>query len=408
MSHFSNDLHQRRYDSLQAILESRELDINHVKTALAELAIELPSWGFGNSGTRFGVFRQVGAARTLAERMQDAAKVHELTGQCPSIAIHIPWDKSDDYASMKALAADLGIRIGAVNPNVFQDQVYKYGSLANPSPGIRRRAFEHHLECIEIMRKVDSNIISLWYADGTNYPGQDHIIERKHRFEEAFAKLHAALPPEACMLIEYKPFEPAFYHTDIADWGMAYNFAVKAGERAKVLVDVGHHLPGANIEHIVANLIDEGRLGGFHFNNRKYADDDLTLGSVNPYEIFLIFREVLQNGGQNIAYMVDQSHNIKLKIPAMLQTVKQAQRLYAKALTVDTQALRKAQQNADVVSAENCLLDAFYTDVDPLIERLHIESGRNPDPLQGYADSGYQSQIETTRSGAIDGAGGWG
>ena len=408
MSTFSRTLHNKRYDVLRLILESRGIDIEWVKKQMAALAIELPSWGFGNSGTRFGVFKQTGAARTLAERLQDAAKVHELTGQCPTVAIHIPWDQVDDYPAMKALARELGIRFGAINPNVFQDQDYKYGSLGNPSAAIRRRALAHHMECIEIMKAVGSNALSLWYADGTNYPGQDNIVERKHRFQDAFARIHEALPPKATMLIEYKPFEPAFYHTDIADWGMACNFASKTGEKAKVLVDVGHHLPGANIEHIVANLIDEGRLGGFHFNNRKYADDDLTLGSVNPYEIFLIFREVRQNNGRNIAYMVDQSHNIKLKIPAMLQTIKQAQRLYAKALGVDQKALRTAQRQSNVVAAENCLLDAFYTDVEALIERMHIEGGREPDALQAYLASGYQKTIESERRTPIAGAVSWG
>lgn len=402
------NLHTKRYQALQATLEDRGIDIAGVKKELMGLAIELPSWGFGNSGTRFGVFKQYGAARTLKERLQDAAKVHELTGQCPSVAIHIPWDKVDDFGPMKSLARSLGIRIGAVNPNVFQDQEYKNGSLANPSAAIRRRALEHHFECIEIMKQVGSNVLSLWYADGTNHPGQDHIIDRKHRMQEAFKKIHDALPPRAVMLIEYKPFEPAFYHTDIADWGMAYNFAVKAGERAKVLVDLGHHLPGANIEHIVANLIDEGRLGGFHFNNRKYADDDLTLGSVNPYEVFLIFREVLQNKGRNIAYMIDQSHNIEGKIPAMIQTVKQAQRMFAKALVVDQKRLCAAQQTDDVVGAESCLQDAFHTDVDPLIEQILIEAGKNPDPLKAYAQSGYQRQIESDRQGVVEGAASWG
>ncbi len=408
MAKYSSSAHKKRLAAVKAQLAARGLDETKIKKEIRRLAIELPSWGFGDSGTRFGVFKQDGSARILSERMSDAALVNNLTGVCPTVAIHIPWDTVDDFKALNREAKKQGVAIGAVNPNVFQDECYKLGSLANVSAKVRKRALDVHLECCRIMKESGSKVLSLWYADGSNFPGQVDIIQRKHWFEEAFKKIHRALPANGRMLIEYKPFEPAFYHTDIADWGMAYTMANKPGPKAQVLVDIGHHLLGANIEHIVGYLIDEGMLGGFHLNNRKYADDDLTTGSINPYEVFLIFNEVIHNKGKNIALMVDQSHNIKPKMTAMIQTVMNIQRYHAQALAVDRKALAKARAASDVVTAENTLQEAFRTDVDALLEQVRIEDGRHPDPLTGYAESGYQKKIDTDRQGEIEGAASWG
>jgi L-rhamnose isomerase/sugar isomerase len=334
------ELIDREYDVLTERLEGRGIDVEAVKEKLKQQEIETPSWGYGNSGTRFGVFGQPGAARDLHERLADAAMVHRLTGLCPAVAIHIPWDKVDDFDAVQQEARDLGVWIGAVNPNVFQDADYKMGSFANSEERIRRQAIDRVLECVDIMEKVDSKVLSLWFADGTNYPGQGDFRLRKHWFEEGLREVHGRLPEGAQMLVEYKFFEPGFYLTDIADWGMAAFFCKNVGPQAQVLVDLGHHPLSTNIEHIVAFLIDEGLLGGFHFNNRKYADDDLTTGSTNPYEVFLIFNEIVAAEGDpsieglDIAYMVDQSHNIKPKIEAMIQTLCFIQSIYARALLV--------------------------------------------------------------------------
>ncbi|MBC7237925.1 MAG: L-rhamnose isomerase, partial [Chloroflexi bacterium] len=281
------------YRVLADELGARGLDVEEIKRALKAQRIETPSWGYADSGTRFKVFRQPGAARTTYEKLTDAAQVHKFTGVAPSVALHIPWDKVDDYQELQAYARSLGLELGAINPNLFQEDEYKLGSLCNPDPQIRRKAIEHILECIEIAKTVDSDIISLWLADGTNFPGQDSIRGRMHRLVEALQEVYAAMPAPMRLLIEYKFFEPAFYHTDLGDWGMAYMVALKLGERAQVLVDLGHHPLGTNIEQIVALLINEGRLGGFHFNAKKFADDDLTVGSINPYELFLIFNELI-------------------------------------------------------------------------------------------------------------------
>lgn len=371
---------------------------------LDRFLIETPSWGYADTGTRFGKFLQDAAASTIEEKLADAAAVHKVTGCCPSVAVHVLWDfpKGSDPAKVGAFAKSLGLRIGSINPNVFQDQCYKLGSVTNRDPAIRRRAIDHLLESVRLAGHVGSTLLSLWFADGTNYPGQGHIRQRKKWLGEALHEVHGALRPDMAMLIEYKPFEPAFYHTDIADWGMAAAFARRAGERAKVLVDTGHHLPGCNIEHIVAFLIDEGLLGGFHFNDRKYADDDLTVGSIDPYQLFRIFSEIVlaerDSGAElSIAYMIDQSHNIKPKTEAMIETVVAAQELFTKALLVDTIAAAEARERDDVVMAERALKDAFATDVRPFLAEYRAAKGLPIDPLVAFRQSGYLARAAAER-----------
>ncbi len=368
--------------------------------------IETPSWGYADTGTRFGKFLQPAAASTIEEKLQDAGTVHRLTGCCPSVAVHVLWDFKEevDPAEVKAEAERNGVRIGSINPNLFQNQIYKYGSAASPNCDARTHADEHIRQCIEIGKAVGSNLLSLWFADGTNYPGQDDILSRKRLMQEALKRWHDQMPEEMEMLVEYKPFEPAFYHTDIADWGMAYAFSKFAGPRARVLVDTGHHFQGVNIEHIVAFLLDEGMLGGFHFNDRKYADDDLTLGSIDPYAVFRIFLAIrlaeeqhgLETG--HIAYMVDQSHNLKPKIEAMIQTITTAQELFLKAQLVDLEKLGNAQITMNILDAENCLKDAFATDVRPLLATWRTLKGMPADPLAAHRASGYEQQVAKERT----------
>jgi len=378
-----------------------------VLRALDEFKIELPSWGFADTGTRFGKFYQPAAASTLEEKLADAAEVHRLTGACPSVAVHVLWDfrPDQDPREVARLAESFGVRIGAINPNVFQDQAYKLGSFCSPDPAARKMALDHTLYSIEIGKAVGSTLLSMWLADGTNYPGQDNIVRRKHDLQAAFKTIHDAMPPGMTLLVEYKPFEPAFYHTDIADWGMAYVLAKHSGPNAKVLVDTGHHLPGTNVEHIVAFLLDEGMLGGFHFNDKKYADDDLELASIDPYGVFRIFNVIAQHEYDtgrkaDIAYMVDQSHNLKPKIEAMIQTVDAAQVLYAKAQLVDREKLTRAQQAGDIIEAESCLVDAFQTDVRPLIAEWRRSKGLPVDPLKAHRQSGYVERVAKERTAA--------
>lgn len=382
----------------------RHVDERAFTERLARFQIETPSWGYADTGTRFGKFLQDAAARTTDEKLADAGQVHEYTGCCPSVAVHVLWDfpAGTDPAGVAARAAACGVRIGSINPNVFQDQCYKFGSLANRDTAIRQRALKHIFDSIKIGRATNSNVLSLWFADGTNYPGQGDIRRRKHWFQEGLRAAHEAMPPAMRMLVEYKPFEPAFYHTDIADWGMACSFARHAGPRAKVLVDTGHHLPGCNIEHVVAFLIDEGMLGGFHFNDRKYADDDLTMGSIDPYQLFRIFHEITAaefefSRDLEIEYMIDQSHNLKPKIEAMIQTVMTAQEYFAKALLVDHRALAAARERDDVVDAERVLQDAFLTDVRPLVGEFRRSRGLAKDPLAAFRESGYAARIAKER-----------
>jgi len=371
---------------------------------LARLEIELPSWGFADTGTRFGKFLQDAAALTLEDKLDDAAEVHRLTGACPSVAIHVLWDlpAGGGAAALSGLARARGLRIGSINPNVFQDQCYKHGSVANEDAAVRRRAIDHLLASAELGKACGSRALSLWFADGTNYPGQGSVARRKRWFADALREVHAALPDSMTMLVEYKPFEPAFYHTDIADWGMAYVLAKSAGDRARVLVDTGHHLPGQNIEHIVSFLADEGMLGGFHFNDRHYADDDLTMGSIDPYRIFRIFLAICEAEralGRDlpVEFMVDQSHNLKPKVEAMVQTVMTAQELFAKALLVDLDELDAARGRSDIVAAEECLKRAFATDVRAMLAEWRVSRGFAADPLAAHRASGYAARAAEVR-----------
>ncbi len=403
---------KKAYQVLAEDLTSRGLDVEGIKAALKAQRIETPSWGYADSGTRFKVFRQPGAARTTFEKLADAAQVHKYTGVAPSVALHIPWDKVEDYGELRAYAESLGLTLGAINPNLFQDDAYKLGSFCSPDPAARRKAVEHCLECIEIAKTLGSNILSMWLADGTSSPGQDNIRLRKHRLVEGLSEVYAAMPPSMRMLVEYKFFEPAFYHTDLGDWGMAYVVCQKLGERAQVLVDLGHHPLGTNIEQIVAFLIDEGRLGGFHFNNKKYADDDLTVGSINPYELFLIFNELIDGAldpavKMDVAYMIDESINIKPKIESMIQSVVNVQEAYAKALLIDRKALAEAQLNGDVVRAEETVLAAFRTDVRPLLAMVREEMGLDPDPLAAFRASGYMEKVRAERAPVAGGESGY-
>ncbi|ANE46274.1 sugar isomerase [Paenibacillus swuensis] len=399
----------RAYVLFEEQQRARGIDLEQVKKQLSSLRIETPSWGYGDSGTRFKVFRKAGAPRNAFEKFEDAAQVHKLTGLCPSVAIHIPWDHVEDYGALRSHAEGLGLTIGAVNPNLFQEEEYMLGSVTNTDAAVRRKATEHLLECVDIAKETGSRDISLWFADGTNYPGQGDIRKRKAWMHECLAEMYKALTPRMRMLIEYKCFEPAFYHTDLADWGMAYNLALKLGPQAEVLVDTGHHLQGANIEHIVAYLIDEKRLGGFHFNARKYADDDLVVGSMNPYELFLIFYQILCAGQDtdeavrgtvdNIAYMIDQSHNIEMKIPAMIRSVLNVQNQYAKALLVNHAEVAEAQERRDVLGAEDAVRRAHEFDVTPLLQAIREEQGLPADPMKAYLESDYGKSVMTRGKG---------
>jgi L-rhamnose isomerase / sugar isomerase len=374
--------------------------------ALERFRIEIPSWGFANTGTRFGKFLQTAAASTIEEKFSDAGQVHALTGICPTIALHVLWDFPDGargVAHVAALADRHGVQPGSINPNLFQDQIYKHGSFGNPDQAIRDQALRHSKDSIAIARDLRSRDISFWFTDGSNYPGTANIRQRKCFFEECLQAAHAVLAPGQRMLIEYKPFEPAFYHTDIADWGMALLFARAAGPQAKVLVDTGHHYLSQNIEQVVAWLLSEEMLGGFHFNDRRYADDDLTLGSIDPYQIFRIFHEILffeweEGKRADIAYMIDQSHNLKGKIEAMLQTVGVAQELFAKAALVDLEQLKAAQKTCDLVRAESFLQDAFSTDVRPVIREWRTSKGLPENPLEAFRQSGYLERISLERA----------
>ena len=368
--------------------------------------IETPSWGFADTGTRFGKFLQPAAASTIEEKLQDAGAVHKFTSCCPTVAVHVLWDFSIgvDATATAKLAEKNGVKIGAINPNFFQDQQYKFGSATSPDERARKHANQHMMDSIAIARAVGSDAISLWFADGTNYPGQDDIVARKRRLTGALRQWHDALTGDMQMLVEYKPFEPAFYHTDVADWGMSFLLAKQAGPRTKVLVDTGHHYQATNIEQIVAWLIDEDMLGGFHFNDRKYADDDLTLGSIDPYAVFRIFHEIRNAADMHgrdvsrIAYMIDQSHNLKPKMEAMIQTVMTAQEQFTKACLVDRKKLADAQARMNIVDAENCLKDAFATDVRPLLAEWRRKKGIDADPLLAYRTSGYEAAAAKVRT----------
>jgi L-rhamnose isomerase/sugar isomerase len=374
--------------------------------ALEAFRIELPSWGFANTGTRFGKFIQPAAATTTEEKFSDAGQVHLLTGVCPTVALHVLWDFPDSAEStveIKKFSERYRVLPGSINPNLFQDQEYKYGSFGNPDASIRRRALQHTKDSIEIARRLNSRDISVWFADGSNYPGTANIRQRKQWFKELLKESHGELAAGQRLLIEYKPFEPAFYHTDIADWGMAVLLAREAGPQARVLVDTGHHYAAQNIEQIVAWLLSEEMLGGFHFNDRRYADDDLTMGSIDPYQAFRIFHEIRyfewETGKPaDIAYMIDQSHNLKGKIEAMIQTVTVAQELFSKAALVDGRELAAAQNNCDLMRAESLLQDAFATDVRPAIQEWRESKGLPKNPMEAFRQSGYLERITKERA----------
>ena len=377
------------------------MDEHQVLTRLRELEIETPSWGYGNSGTRFHVYPWPGAARNTHERIADAALVHRLTGCCPSVALHIPWDAVDDYGELKRFAESQGVRIGAINPNLFGSDEYRLGSLCNPDAGVRAEAVAHCRECIAIAEEVGSSIISLWLADGTNYPGQDDLRARHARLLDGLEQVYASLRPGMRLLVEYKFFEPGFYSTDLPDWGTAALACRRLGDQAQVLVDTGHHPQGTNVEQIVALLLAEDLLGGFHFNNRKYADDDLIVGSIDPFELFRIMREIAAAGAvRRLAFMIDQSHNVEGKIDAMVQSAMNIQTAYAKALLIDEPQLAAAQAEGDVLGAHRVLLEAFETDVRPLLGRLRRELGVEEDPVAAFRSGGFAAALARERGTA--------
>lgn len=385
-------------------------DLTAVKQALRAQRIETPSWAYANSGTRFKVFPQPGVPRTPEEKIADAATVHRFTGVAPVVALHIPWDRVDDYGALTAYARDAGVEIGAINTNVFQDEDYKLGSVTNPDAGIRRKATDHLLEAISIMDATGSRDLKLWFSDGINYPGQDDIRDRQDRLAEALKETYDRLGENQRMLLEYKLFEPAFYATDVPDWGTSYAHCIELGEKATVCIDTGHHAPGTNIEFIVAFLLRAGKLGAFDFNSRFYADDDLMVGAADPFQLFRIMYEIVRGGALDpaygIAFMLDQCHNIEAKIPAIIRSVMNVQEATAKALLVERPALRTAQQAGDVLAANAVLMDAYNTDVRPLLAELREDSGLDPDPVAAYHRSGYQEQIVAERAGGTQA--GWG
>jgi len=386
------------------------VDTRRVLDALKQQRIETPSWAYGNSGTRFKVFPQEGVPRNPYEKIDDAATVHRFTGVAPKVALHIPWDKVDDYGHLAAYAAERGVMIGAINSNVFQDNDYKLGSVTNPDPRVRRKAIDHLLECIDIMDATGSTDLKLWFSDGTNYPGQDDVRRRLDRMEEALHQTYARLGSHQRMLLEYKLFEPAFYMTDVPDWGTAYMHCLAVGERAQVVIDTGHHAPGTNIEFIVAVLLRAKRLGGFDFNSRFYADDDLMVGAADPFQLFRIMHEIVLADAlrpeANIAFMLDQCHNIEPKIQAVIRSVMNVQEATAKALLVDHAALTAAQDAGDVLEANAILMDAFNTDVRPLLRQLREEMGLDPDPIAAFKRSGYYEKVKAERVGGTQA--GWG
>ncbi len=377
---------------------------------LAAQAIELPSWAFGNSGTRFKVFGTPGTPRTVQEKITDAAQVHAMTGLAPKVALHIPWDKVDDYAALRRFAGDLGLELGTVNSNTFQDDLYKFGSLTHTEEAVRRKAVEHHLECIEVMDQTGSRDLKIWLADGTNYPGQGDIRGRQDRLATSLQAIYDRLGPEQRLVLEYKFFEPAFYHTDVPDWGTSYAQVSALGDRALVCLDTGHHAPGTNIEFIVAQLLRLGKLGSFDFNSRFYADDDLIVGAADPFQLFRILYEVIRGGGldagSGVAFMLDQCHNVEDKIPGQIRSVLNVQEMTARALLVDRPALTAAQEAGDVLGANAILMDAFYTDVRPDLAGWRESRGLPADPVRGYAASGYQQTIAQERVGGQQS--GWG
>lgn len=384
-------------------------DLTAISADLTEQAIELPSWAFGNSGTRFKVFGSPGTPRDPFEKISDAAQVHKHTGLAPTVALHIPWDLVDSFSDLRKHAEDNGVSLGTVNSNTFQDDDYKLGSVTHSDPAIRQKAIDHHLRCIDVMDETGSRDLKIWLADGTNYPGQDDIRARQDRLAESLAAIYARLGDDQRMVLEYKFFEPAFYHTDVPDWGTSYAHTVALGDKAFVCLDTGHHAPGTNIEFIVAQLLRLGKLGSFDFNSRFYADDDLIVGAADPFQLFRIIAEVVRGGGLNnseVAFMLDQCHNIEKKIPGQIRSVLNVQEMTARALLIDRSALSAAQAAGDVLGANGILMDVFYTDVRPALAEWRESRGLPGDPMAAYAASGYQEKIEADRVGGTQA--GWG
>lgn len=374
-----------------------------ISAQLETLAIEVPSWAYGNSGTRFKVFGTPGTPRSVEEKIADAATVHRFTGLAPSVALHIPWDLVDDFGQLRRFAEDLGVTLGTINSNTFQDDDYKLGSLTHADPKIRAKAVRHNLDCIDAMNQTGSRDLKIWLADGTNYPGQGDIRARQERLAESLAEIYSQLGDDQRLVLEYKFFEPAFYHTDVPDWGTAYAQVAALGDRAVVCLDTGHHAPGTNIEFIVAQLLRLGKLGSFDFNSRFYADDDLIVGAADPFQLFRILVEVVRGGGyghgSDVALMLDQCHNIEAKIPGQIRSVLNVQEMTARALLLDTQALEQARTDGDVLLANEIFMDAFYTDVRRDLAGWREERGLPADPMRSYLASGYQEQIEADRVG---------
>jgi len=382
---------------------NQRAQFDKIAPVLAAQAIEVPSWAYGNSGTRFKVFGSAGTPRTVQEKIADAATVHRFTGLAPSVALHIPWDKVDDYAALRAYAEDLGIALGTINSNTFQDDDYKLGALTHTDAKVRQKAIDHHLECIDVMNATGSRDLKIWLAEGTNYPGQGDMRGRQDRLAESLQTIYDRIGAEQRLVLEYKFFEPAFYHTDVPDWGTSYVQVAALGERAMVCLDTGHHAPGTNIEFIVAQLLRLGKLGSFDFNSRFYADDDLIVGSADPFQLFRILVECARGGAfdpdSDVAFMLDQCHNIEKKIPGQIRSVLNVQEMTARALLLDRDALTRAQEDGDVLAANEIFMDAFYTDVRPLLAAWREERGLPADPMRAYLASGYQEQIEADRVG---------
>ena len=389
------------YDLLTEQLGARKIDVEQVEARLRAQEIETPSWAYGNAGTRFAVFAQPGVPRDPYEKLEDAAEVHRHTGVTPSVALHIPWDRVGDYGALREHASALGLRLGAINPNLFQDAEYKLGSVCHPDAAVRRKAVDHLLDCVEIAKQTGSDVLSLWLADGTNYAGQDSFAARRARLVGCLQEVVGALPSTVELLVEYKLYEPAFYGTDLADWGSALLLCQALGERSKVLVDLGHHAQGVNIEQIVSLLLGEDRLGGFHFNDRKYGDDDLIVGSVDPFQLFLVYCELVGAAAfeRGVRMTIDQSHNVEPKVEAMIQSVENLQEAYAKALIVDRVELQRAQAEGDILAGHRALLDAFRTDVRPLCSKVRADLGASPDPFRAFRAGGYAERVAEARTG---------
>jgi L-rhamnose isomerase/sugar isomerase len=400
----SLDILKSKYEILAEELSIKDINTETIKNKLKAQVIELPSWAVGNSGTRYGTFRDKGAARTVWDKIDDCAEIQRVLGVCPVMASHVLWDKTDDgeYTPVRQYAEEKGMKIGTVHPNTFSGQEFRFGSLCSPIKDTRERTKEHFRDCVRITREMGAKTIGMWIADGTNYPGQDSLRERKHRLYEGLKVLYDAMDNDMTLLLEYKPFEPFFYTTDVQDWGMSKLMCDKLGSRAKVLVDLGHHLSGVNVEQIISILLDEGKLGGFHFNNRRYADDDLITGTVQPLDMFMIFKEIvdaeLDGINTDITYMLDQSHNIEPSIEGIIYSVMNVQTAYAKALVIDRRALKEAQAENDVIMCNKILMDAFNTDVEPLLGAVRLEMGLDDvDPLNNYRKGGYAEKIAKER-----------